>query len=60
MKDAENVVLIGGSYIGCEVAASLTMMGKRATIVMQEQLTLERGFGKVRGGSCRSCSKRTG
>ncbi len=45
VKDAEDVVLIGGSYIGCEVAASLTMMGKRCTIVMQEQSTLERGFG---------------
>jgi 3-phenylpropionate/trans-cinnamate dioxygenase ferredoxin reductase component len=45
VADAENVVLIGGSYIGCEVAASLTMLGKRCTIVMQEQHTLERGFG---------------
>ncbi len=45
VADAEQVVLIGGSYIGCEVAASLTLMGKRATIVMQEQATLERGFG---------------
>ena len=35
VADAENVVLIGGSYIGCEVAASLTLMGKNATIVMQ-------------------------
>ncbi len=43
--DAENVVLIGGSYIGCEVAASLTLLGKRCTIVMQEQHTLQRGFG---------------
>jgi 3-phenylpropionate/trans-cinnamate dioxygenase ferredoxin reductase component len=45
VTDAENVVLIGGSYIGCEVAASLTLLGKRCTIVMQEQHTLERGFG---------------
>jgi 3-phenylpropionate/trans-cinnamate dioxygenase ferredoxin reductase subunit len=49
VADAENVVLIGGSYIGCEVAASLTLMGKKATIVMQEQATLERGFGKQAG-----------
>lgn len=49
VKDARDVVLIGGSYIGCEVAASLTMMGKRCTIVMQEQLTLERGFGQAAG-----------
>ncbi len=49
VADAESVVLIGGSYIGCEVAASLTMMGKRATIVMQEDVTLQRGFGKTAG-----------
>jgi 3-phenylpropionate/trans-cinnamate dioxygenase ferredoxin reductase subunit len=49
VKDAEEVVLIGGSYIGCEVAASMTMLGKKATIVMQEEHTLERGFGKEAG-----------
>jgi 3-phenylpropionate/trans-cinnamate dioxygenase ferredoxin reductase subunit len=49
VADAENVVLIGGSYIGCEVAASLTMMGKKATIVMQEEATFERTFGKRAG-----------
>jgi 3-phenylpropionate/trans-cinnamate dioxygenase ferredoxin reductase subunit len=49
VADAEHVVLIGGSYIGCEVAASLTMVGKRCTIVMQEELTLERGFGPSAG-----------
>jgi len=45
VEDAEDVVLIGGSYIGCEVAASLTLIGKRCTIVTQEQRTLELGFG---------------
>jgi 3-phenylpropionate/trans-cinnamate dioxygenase ferredoxin reductase component len=46
----EQVVLIGGSYIGCEVAASLTKIGKRCTIVMQEGHTLERTFGPTAGG----------
>ena len=49
VEGAEEVVLIGGSYIGCEVAASMTMLGKKATIVMQEERTLERGFGKRAG-----------
>jgi 3-phenylpropionate/trans-cinnamate dioxygenase ferredoxin reductase subunit len=49
VADAEQVVLIGGSYIGCEVAASLTMVGKRCAVVMQEQTTLERGFGPASG-----------
>ena len=39
------MVLIGGSFIACEVAASLTLMGKRCTVVMQEQATFERNFG---------------
>ena len=43
--EAEQIVLIGGSYIGCEVAASLTALGKSCTIVMQEELTLSRTFG---------------
>lgn len=49
VADAEHVVLIGGSYIGCEVAASLAMMGHKASIVMQEDVTLERGFGPQAG-----------
>jgi len=44
--DAEEVVMIGGSYIACEAAASLTLVGRRCTLVMQEEHTLERGFGK--------------
>ncbi|MGI8462234.1 MAG: NAD(P)/FAD-dependent oxidoreductase [Solirubrobacterales bacterium] len=47
--EAEHVVLVGGSYIGCEVAASLTAMGKRCTVVMQEEVTLSRTFGEEVG-----------
>jgi 3-phenylpropionate/trans-cinnamate dioxygenase ferredoxin reductase component len=42
---AERVVLIGGSYIGCEAAASLTAIGNRCTVVMMESEPLSRGFG---------------
>ena len=49
-EDAEHVVLIGGSYIGTEVAASLTAMGKRCSILMQEEVVLERAFGAEVGG----------
>jgi len=48
-REAEHVVVIGGSYVGCEVAASLTEMGKSCTILMQEGVTLERGFGRRAG-----------
>jgi 3-phenylpropionate/trans-cinnamate dioxygenase ferredoxin reductase subunit len=43
--EAEDVVLVGGSYIACEVAASLTAEGKRCTLVMPEQGPLSLGFG---------------
>ena len=52
-QDAENadgVVLIGGSYIGTEVAASLTLLGKKCSIVMMEDVTLERFYGAEVGG----------
>jgi 3-phenylpropionate/trans-cinnamate dioxygenase ferredoxin reductase subunit len=49
VADAEEVVLIGGSFIACEVAASLTMLGKHCTLVMQEQTALERVFGRKAG-----------
>lgn len=49
VADAEHVVIIGGSYIGCEVAASLSMMGHRASVVMLEREPLERGFGSQAG-----------
>jgi 3-phenylpropionate/trans-cinnamate dioxygenase ferredoxin reductase subunit len=43
---AERVVLIGGSYIGSEVAASLTAKGKQCAIVMMEDVLLSRTFGE--------------
>lgn len=46
---AEHVVLIGGSYIGTEVAASLTAKGVRCTIVMMEDVALSRVFGDDAG-----------
>jgi 3-phenylpropionate/trans-cinnamate dioxygenase ferredoxin reductase component len=52
--DAEQhgrAVLIGGSYIGCEVAASLTAAhGVDCEIVMMEDVTFEPLFGKEVGG----------
>jgi 3-phenylpropionate/trans-cinnamate dioxygenase ferredoxin reductase component len=50
-ESADAVVLIGGSYIGTEVAASLTAaLGVKCSIVMLEDVTLERQFGKEVGG----------
>jgi 3-phenylpropionate/trans-cinnamate dioxygenase ferredoxin reductase component len=49
--EGKKVVIIGGSYIGTEVAASLTAAhGCDCTIVMQEEVTLDRFYGKEVGG----------
>ena len=48
-KAADRVVLIGGSYIGCEVAASLTATGTDCAIVMMEDVALSRTFGDEPG-----------
>jgi len=46
---AEHVVLVGGSYIGTEVAASLAARGTKCTIVMMEEVALSRTFGADAG-----------
>jgi 3-phenylpropionate/trans-cinnamate dioxygenase ferredoxin reductase subunit len=46
---AGRVVLIGGSYIGTEVAASLASQGVQCTIVAMEDVVLSRTFGADAG-----------
>jgi len=48
-EKADHVVLIGGSYIGAEVAASLTAKGTKCTIVTMEDVALSRTFGDEAG-----------
>ncbi|MGH2991140.1 MAG: NAD(P)/FAD-dependent oxidoreductase [Solirubrobacterales bacterium] len=48
-ESADHVVLIGGSFIGTEVAASLTAKGKRCTIVMMEEVATSQAFGEEVG-----------
>ncbi len=48
-EDVERIVCVGGSYIASEVAASLTAIGRRVTMVMLEEHPLERGFGATAG-----------
>src|SRR3954454_12946982 len=50
-EQAESIVMIGGSFIGCEVAASLAAtFGCRCTIVMLERVCFEPQFGAEVGG----------
>lgn len=41
----KRVVMIGGSYIASEVAASLTELGSQCSMVMMEPVALSRSFG---------------
>jgi 3-phenylpropionate/trans-cinnamate dioxygenase ferredoxin reductase subunit len=45
----KRAVLIGGSYIASEVAASLTELGSSCTLVMLEPVALSRTFGEQAG-----------
>ena len=45
----KRVVLIGGSYIASEVAASLTERGSSCSLVMLESVALSRNFGEQAG-----------
>lgn len=50
VKDGGPVVCVGGSFIGCEVAASVrAAFGCDVAIVMQEDVTLSRVFGDAGG-----------
>src|SRR3954471_4286848 len=54
VEGVDRVVCVGGSYIGSEVAATLTQLGKRVTILMQEAHPLERQFGARAGARFRA------
>jgi 3-phenylpropionate/trans-cinnamate dioxygenase ferredoxin reductase subunit len=57
IEDAEGVsqiVCVGGSYIGCESAATLTTLGKQVTVVLLEEEPMERAFGLQVGGWVRN------
>ena len=61
VESAHRVVMIGGSYIGCEVAASLTSaFDVQCTILMQEEVTFDRQFGKQIGGYFQGVLERHG
>jgi 3-phenylpropionate/trans-cinnamate dioxygenase ferredoxin reductase component len=48
-EEADRVVLVGGSYIACEVAASLKARGTDCSLVMMEDVALSRTFGEEAG-----------
>jgi 3-phenylpropionate/trans-cinnamate dioxygenase ferredoxin reductase subunit len=48
-EKADRAVLVGGSYIACEVAASLKAKGTDCALVMMEDVALSRNFGEDAG-----------
>ena len=50
LETARDVVIVGGSFLACEVAASLSAMGRPATMVMIEDMPLADVFGSRVGG----------
>ncbi|MDO9352469.1 MAG: FAD-dependent oxidoreductase [Solirubrobacteraceae bacterium] len=54
LEQVQEAVAIGGSYIGCEAAATLTELGKKVTILMQEDHPMQNGFGEQAGRYVRS------
>jgi 3-phenylpropionate/trans-cinnamate dioxygenase ferredoxin reductase subunit len=49
-EQADRVVLIGGSWIGCEVAATLASLGKPCSLLMMEEVTCQAHLGREVGG----------
>ena len=45
LESAERIAVIGGSYIGTELAASFTKLGKQCALIMLESVTHERFYG---------------
>jgi 3-phenylpropionate/trans-cinnamate dioxygenase ferredoxin reductase component len=48
-ESADRVVVVGGSFIACEVAASLKSKGTDCALVMREEVALSRNFGEEGG-----------
>ena len=49
-EGARSAVVVGGSYLGTELAASFVELGLEVTIVFLEALPLERHYGATAGG----------
>jgi 3-phenylpropionate/trans-cinnamate dioxygenase ferredoxin reductase subunit len=54
LDGARRAVCVGGSYIGCEVAASLTELGLGVTVLLQEDDPLAHHFGPAAGRRVRA------
>jgi 3-phenylpropionate/trans-cinnamate dioxygenase ferredoxin reductase subunit len=53
VENATEAATVGGSYIGCEVAATLTDLGLKVTVLMLEDEPMQTGFGVTAGAHVR-------
>ncbi len=54
LEQVQQAATVGGSYIGCEVAATLKSQGIDVTVIMQEDHPMQVGFGTTAGQYVRS------
>ena len=57
---AESIVVVGGGWIGSEVAASLRQLGRNVTLVMPTDMPLERVLGREVGAVYRRAHETNG
>lgn len=60
LEQVQQAATVGGSYIGCEVAATLTGQGISVTVIMQEDHPMQVGFGETAGKYVRSVLEANG
>jgi len=60
LEESDRVVLVGGSYIATEVAASLTLLGKQCSLLCQEDSCCRGRSARPPGATSRACSRTTG
>ena len=60
VRDGMRAVILGGGFIGLEVASGLRMQGVEVTVVMPEPVTFGKQFGARLGGMFQSLHERNG
>src|SRR5207248_10988734 len=50
LADIEHVVVVGGGWLGCEVAAAARVLRRRATLITADGLPLQRTVGSMIAG----------
>ena len=60
IEDAESIAVVGGGFVGAEVAATCAEQGKAVTVVEPQETMLTRGLGPLLGGVIEQLHRRHG